>query len=471
MKKNSVLNQVKITKIETTSDRISGRGGLTLFMRYVEQCGFYDLVAGVLGHIKASKKGLSLLQFVKQILAFFIDGTDMSIAGFDRSKQDRGYAAVLENQPKDMASSHQIKRFFRKLMDKVISNTIYRKILHALFIWRLQEEQPSIIVLGADTMVMNNDDAKQREGVEVTYKKKKGYQPLHISWGCYLIDVLFRSGSKHSNHGTDFIDTVGDVVNLIRKHYRSDVPIILVADSGFFDQKAFEYFEEDLKIFYIISGKMYRSIKDYLKQIAAESYQEFEKNGIWSYLELGNQLKSWKRFRRCIFTTLEAEENGQFCLEFVKTDMLLYTNLGVDPEMSQQLIDAGGEALLSPDAIIDLAHQRGKDELIHRSIKELATKEQLPFKGMEMNRAYYYLLVFAHFLFESYKRDVTAEILPITCYPNTFRRQVIDFAVKITSHSRQSVLKVSRTIYNRLNILKLWERCQSPPLIAMQTLV
>ena len=138
--------------------------------------------------------------------------------------------------------------------------------------------------------------------------------------------------------------------------------------------------------------------------------------------------------------------------------------------MNKQLIDAGGEALLSAEAIIGLAHARGKDELIHRSVKELATKEQLPFKGMEMNRAYYYLLVFAHFLFESYKRDVTAEILPISSYPNTFRRQVIDFAVKITFHSRQRVLKVTRTIYNRLNILKLWERCQSPPLIAMQTL-
>ncbi len=44
MKNNSAANQVKITKVETTSDKISGRGGLTLFMRYVEQSGFYRLV-------------------------------------------------------------------------------------------------------------------------------------------------------------------------------------------------------------------------------------------------------------------------------------------------------------------------------------------------------------------------------------------------------------------------------------------
>ncbi len=136
MRNDSTTNQVKITKIETTTDNISGRGGLTLFVRYVESTGFYTLVTSVLGKVKTSGKGISLLQFFKQMLAFFIDGTDMSIAGFDRRKTDSGYAAVLENQPKEMASSHQIKRFFRKLVDNRITNAIYRKILHELFIWR-----------------------------------------------------------------------------------------------------------------------------------------------------------------------------------------------------------------------------------------------------------------------------------------------------------------------------------------------
>ena len=253
MTDQTIKNQPRINKIETTDDLISGRGGLTLFMRYIEQTQFYSLIENILGHIKTSKKGLSLFQFVKQMIAFIIDGTYMSIASFDKYKQDPGYSAILENKLDQMASSHQIKRFFHKLMDNKITNAIYRKIVHELFLWRLTIEKPSIIILGADTMVLNNDDAPKREGVEPTYKKKKGYQPLHISWGCYLIDVLFRSGSKHSNHGTDFMDCVTDIVKLIRKRYNADVPIILVADSGFFDQKNFEYFEEKLGIFYIIT--------------------------------------------------------------------------------------------------------------------------------------------------------------------------------------------------------------------------
>jgi len=350
-------------------------------------------------------------------------------------------------------------------MDNNIGNTLYRKILHKLFLWRLRIEKPTVIILGVDTMVMDNNDAQQREGVEPTYKKKKGYQPLHISWGPYLIDIIFRSGSCHSNHGTDFIDSVRDIVSLIRKNYNAEIPIIVAGDSGFLDEKAFTYFEDTLNIGYVITGKMYDDITQYIEKIPANAYTKFNGSGIWNYIEFGNKLKSWNTFRRTIFTTLEAEEHGQLILEFARPDTILYTNLGCNDRFTKQLKKAGKENLLTADSIISLAHQRGKDELIHRSIKELATKEQLPFQQMEMNRAYYYLLAISHFLFESYKQDVTYEVLPVESYPNTFRRQLIDFAVKIVSHGGKIILKVTNEIKERLKIYTLWERCQSPPLI------
>lgn len=458
-------NQLQIKKIEITNDKISGRGGLAFFLRYVEQIGFYKLSEKILGNIRISSKGLSLYQFIKQILAYFIDGTYMRMESFNEVKKDEGYRALLENQEKQMASSHQMKRLFRKLMDNNIGNNIYRKFLHKLFLWRLRTEKPKIIILGVDTMVLNNDDAKKREGVEPTYKKKKGYQPLHISWGPYLVDILFRSGSKHSNHGEDFIDSVENMTKLIRKNYNPEVPLIVVCDSGFLDEKAFEYFEEKLKIGYTITGKMYGDIKNYIEKIPADKYKKFRGNGIWNYVEFGNKLKSWNKFRRAIFTTLETEENGQLVLEFARPDTILYTNIGQDAKFIEQLKKAGKEDLITADSIISLAHQRGKDELIHRSIKELATKEQLPFKQMGMNRAYYYLLAISHFLFESYKRDVTYEVLSTESYPNTFRRQLIDFAVKVVSHGGEIILKVTNEIKERLKIYNLWELCQSPPLI------
>jgi hypothetical protein len=412
--------------------------------------------------VPANGKGLTLQQFLKQIFAFFMDGTDMSISGFDNKKKDEGYAALLENTTGEMASSHQIKRFFIKI--SFLNNLIYNKILHELFIWRLQIERPSIIELGIDTMVMDNDSAIKREGSEVTYKRKKGFQPLHICWGPFLIDVLFRKGSAHSNHGTDYTDRVKAIVELIRKRYSINVPIIICADSGFADQKAYREFEESYKIHFITTGKMYESITEYVQILPRENFGEIAKGKVvWKYTEFGNKLDSWTKFRRCIFTHLHRDENGQFLLDFSKPDNIIYTNIGCCKEADEKLIAAGGLHYFEAETIVRKSHERGADELIHRSIKEFATKEQLPFKSFGMNRSYYFLLVIVHFIFEAYKRDVTADVIPVVSYPNTFRRKLIDFAGKITSKARTIILKVTNTVYETINITELWHRCQSPP--------
>jgi hypothetical protein len=456
----------KINKINVSDEKLSSRGGLSLILRYVENIKLYELITStILLKVIFFNKGLQLQQFVKQMIAFFIDGTDMSISGFDRKKKDKAYAAVLENTEKEMASSHQIKRMFIKL--SVMPNWLYNKILHRLFIWRLKIENPQIIILGVDTMVLDNDDSKKKEGCEPTYKKKKGFQPLHISWNVFLIDVMFRNGKAHSNHGTDYTDRVTVIVELIRKLYNKNVPIILCADSGFADQKAYDIFDE-LGIHFITTSKLYKDIKEYATLLPQEQYGELKKGQqIWKYFDFGSKLKSWKRFRRSIFTTLSCDKNGQYVLDIEnkRTDNLIYTNIGTNEIADQRLKTAGGEKYFEAENIITLSHQRGADELIHRSIKELATKEQLPFKSFGMNRSYYFLMVISHFIFETYKRDVTNEVIPVSSYPNTFRRKIIDFAVKITSGSGYVILNIPRTVFENFKINNLWKKCQSPPII------
>lgn len=466
MSKKEDKNQVKISKIDITTDTVSARGGLVFFIKYLENTKFYAQINRYLGFLKKSKKGLTLKQFVKQIMAFFIDGTQMSILSFDRRKNDESYAAVLENHQEDMASSHQIKRFFGKF--SIVGNYVFRKILSALFIWRLKLEKPKIIFLQADTMVLDNDDADKREGCEPTYKRKKGFQPLHITWGPYIIDAVFRSGSKHSNHGNDFVRAVERSVKIIRKYYK-DVPIILNIDSGFMGDENFIHFEEKLRIHYIGTGKLYGDIKDYVQQLDKSLYSSYEKNNkVWHYAEFGNRLKSWNKMRRCIYTTMTTDENGQLYIEFARPDNIIYTNIGRDAQLDKKLIEAGGEAYIEASSIIELSHQRGKDELIHRSLKELATKEQLPFEKMNMNRAYYYFMVISYFMFEAYKRDVLRDVIPVMSYPNTIRRRLIDFAVKIVNHSGYITMKVMKSVFDNFKMARIWELCHNPPKIAFR---
>ena len=457
--------RAKITKIGVTNDKISARGGVSLYLRYIHNIKLFGLISTTLPSLLlVSSKGLQLQQFLKQMSAYFIDGTDMSISGFDRKKDDKGYAALLENQTNEMASSHQIKRFFIKFI--LIRDGIYNKILNELFIWRLLIENPKIIVLGTDTMVLGNDSSKKREGNEPAYKKKKGFQPLHICWESFLVDVLFRKGSAHSNHGTDYTDRVKAVVKLIRKRYSQEVPIIICADSGFAGQKAFDCFDEELFIHFITTSRMYSDVKKYAESAKPEAYYEFTNDkAIWRYFEFGNKRETWKKFRRSIFTTLSCNEQGQYLMGFDKTGTLIYTNIGNNKKADERLLVAGGKHYFEAKTIIQLSHKRGADELIHRSIKELATKEQLPFKKFGMNRAYYFLLVISHFIFEAYKRDVTVDVIPVNAYPDTFRRRLVDFATKITSGGGYVILNVTRVIYETFKIEALWQKCQSPPVI------
>ena len=98
---------------------------------------------------------------------------------FDRLKNDQASASLLENRPDKMATSPQIKRMFHKFM--FVGQMIFRLLLLEMFIWRLRVEQPEIIILFGDSVVFDNDDANRREGLNVTCKMKKGFQPMQIS--------------------------------------------------------------------------------------------------------------------------------------------------------------------------------------------------------------------------------------------------------------------------------------------------
>ena len=150
-----------------------------------------------------------------------MDGSDLTIQGFDRLGKDEGYAAALEVNQEEMLSSHTVKRFFKKFRGG--RHKVYRRVLLELFVWRLNIVKPGIIVLDMDTMVLDNDDAQKREGVSVTYKNRKGYQPIQISWEGKIVDAYFRRGSAHSNHGNDVKTIIKEVVQLIRRRYRRDV--------------------------------------------------------------------------------------------------------------------------------------------------------------------------------------------------------------------------------------------------------
>jgi hypothetical protein len=450
-----------ISRVEITEDTLTGRGGLALFSRYIRNLGVFPHIERLFGPLRKSGKGQSVSELFHQLLCFLVDGTNRHLTHFDKLKTDEGYARGIETDPEEMASSHAIKRFFGAFEWGRI--WLFRRFLLQLFRWRLEQEKPEVVVLGLDTMVMDNDEAQAREGCQPTYKKVKGFQPLQLTWGPYVIDALFRGGKKNGNAGDMAGNMVRDAVTFIRRHFRKDVAIVLRLDAGFFDQKLFRLFEE-IGIGYICSGKLQEDIKDLARGMDPSAWLTYD-NGhqLWEYFEFGDRRKTWKKneWRRAFYTR-PAYEDEQRLLEFARPDNVIYTNLGQGGRIDELLEAAGRTELAEPQRVIELHHGRGRDELVHRALKDFRA-EQLPFKRFQSNAAFYYLVLVAFFLFETFKRDVTAEVVPITAQATRVRREAVDFAAKIVRHAGDTILKVTRAIWNRLRIDDLWERAANPP--------
>jgi len=102
---------------------------------------------------------------------------------------------------------------------------------------------------------------------------------------------------------------------------------------------------------------------------------------------------------------------------------------------------------------------------VHRALKDFAT-EALPFQRFAANAAFYYTMLVAFFVYEAFKEDVTAPVVPVTAYPTRVRRVALDFAAKIVRTGGRTILKVTTATWHQLRIPELWERTAHPPRFA-----
>mgnify|MGYP006290970957 FL=1 len=231
MKASGKGQRTVIDKVGITEDTLTGRAGLSLFVKYLAGIGVYSQLERFFGSLRRNQKGRPIREIFKQLFCFFMDGSSRHLTHFDALAQDEGYAAGIESAPSSMLSSHAVKRFFQSFYHPGV--WLFRRLLQRLFIWRLRLEAPNMVMLGLDTMVMDNDDAKVRHGVRPTYKKKRGFQPLQLTWENLIVDAVFRRGDAHSNNGDTVEKMVRHAVSRIRRKYRAEVPVVVRMDSGF----------------------------------------------------------------------------------------------------------------------------------------------------------------------------------------------------------------------------------------------
>lgn len=455
---NSTKGKVKISKVELCSESLTDRAGIAAFARYLEGIGMPKVLAKKVGRLKKSAKGAGVAEILGQIICWMMDGTSSSLSYFDRLKQDESFASVVRTE--SLVSSHTVKRLCGAFDKKSLLKL--HEILDELFVWRLLRDKPECVVLGLDVMPMDNDQAKVREGVKVTYKKCKGFAPLQMTWNRRIVACSLRPGDVHSMGENDAERMIEQAVRLIRNHYSQEVPIVIRLDSGFMSESLFDRMEE-LDIGYLCGGRKYTDLVHYMSCLPDDAWQRYfnpakpEDSGMWEFVEYGGKYKTWKRFRRALFAR-PLSEDGKFLLPFARPCTVTYTNIGRGEAIDEQLQKAGYDHLFQTENLLRAYHDRGNDELVFRGFKELQG-ERLPFKRFNANQAIYLLRVLTLFLFESFKADISHDVIPITSYANTFRRQFVDTAGKIVFHGGQLILKVSRRAWDMMQFSIIWERC------------
>lgn len=451
-KKNFKKNDNDIQSIGITNDNLTGRAGLAFIWKYIKNINIVKLLSDIFKEIRKSRKGREIEQIIKQLLCFFIDGSKFSITRFDELAKDNGYKKIIGVNEEEIVSSHIIKRFFNACEKGYFKRL--QDFLIKMFIWRLKIEKPKVIILGLDTMVLDNNEAKKREGVNWTYKKVAGYHPVHIYWKEYIVSLAFHEGSQAPNYNNDTNNLLNEVIKRIRKEYSKKVPIIIVSDSGFFDQKYFKMIDEMKRVFFICGGKIYDSIKLKMLLKLPEEWERFEKGeDIIEYVDFRDKRDSWDREYRVIYTR-HLCENEEYKLLFDMRESIIYTNI----EDIEELKECGIDEYINGIEIIKMYHNRGKDELVNRGIKEFVD-ESLPFKNFVSNGVYYFLSIIAYNIFIAFKVDKLSSVLPIESYPQTIRRIFIDIAGKIVNTGRKIILKIRKEVNDRYKLIELWENC------------
>lgn len=452
----------KIDDIQGTGECLTSRGGLAFFKRYIDETGYVSEISKRFSSLKKSAKGIKIKEVVAQLLCFFADGTNLHISQFDRLKADEGYAATIETAQEDLCSSDQIDRFMRNfdLDDKYQR---IRDLLSEMFVSRLKISKPEVIEIMIDTMPMNNDDAAKREGVEYTYKRFNGFAPLNLIWNHRIIDTTLFGGSRHSNSGDSVRKAVERIVRAIREKYNRDAKIIFHVDTGFFDQKLYQLFDE-LEVYFVAGGRVYDWMFERVHEASEEGSfpkGEYKKNkATWGYQEFDYRCARWKKSWRGINTYLGLDETGQYFLDIDHPDRFIITNI---PRNSTAL-----PGRCSSIAVIEMSHSRGNHELVHRSIKEFGT-EKLPYLKFNCNLGYYGFMALSHFAFSDFVQDCLERVHGATVtaasYAGTIRRRFFDIAAKIVRKGRRVVLKFSAAVLKTLKLFDTWKLCNNPVLL------
>lgn len=447
--------------IEATTDCLTGRAGIASFAKFLHSLGLPRMLAEAFPNLKKNGKGASTVDFFTSLLCWFMLGDSRHLSSFDDLKKEKCTQTLFGVE--DVPGTAAVKRFLARFVAK--HELRFRDILSKLFLRRIRDVRPEVIFLGLDSMVMNNDDASCRQGVDSTYKRCLGYHPLQLTWMGMIIDGMFRRGNRGTHEFENTVSMLERTVRLIRAELGENIPIIIRMDAGYCDEKLMVYLNEELKVGFQVGGRLYEDFKQNISSIPEEAWSEYNSKGrSWKFMEMGFKCKSWGQYYRAVLTQVDSREDGSLYLDFARPTSLILTNLGQNRDLFGGEHEDELRCYMSAEAQVELYQGRGAEELCHRGLKDFGF-EKMPSQNYATNMAIYHCMLIGFAAFETFKAEPLEGVVKLTSYATTVRRKFIDIAAKITFHANKLSLKLRQEVIDRLNLNGVWLHCcGSPPL-------
>lgn len=294
-----------------TNQTVSNNASYTYVEAFKRIIDFKALIDKVISYNKPSNSIYS----VSDVIDYMIDSVILGYSRFshmDDLRKDPAYQKMKStNLPSEKVCRDLLKALPEEAEEELRS---LNKVLLAL---QARNQEPREVMLDFDDTVCTVFG--NQEGSACGYNPRYHGRPSFkekvaiISQTHELLDVTLEEGTHHSNY--NFIEFLKTCVNTLPNSWYLKR---IRADRGFFDQKNFEYCEDN-GYEYVIKAKMQKGVQkiiDYVNDHPKE-YHWTTIDKIFSVAEITVPLPAWERARRFIIVkkSLPKTNNGQLIFD------------------------------------------------------------------------------------------------------------------------------------------------------------
>lgn len=272
------------------------------------------------------------------------------------------------------------------------------------------------------------DTHGHQEATGKHYKNHNGYHPImaFIYQTKEFLHGYLRPGSTYTGNGiVEFLNE-----SLMRLPY-SIKTILFRADSGFFNQYAFQLLEK-LNHFYLVAAKLHKPLMQRILQIPDKAYRLFSDEGGYrkEITVIHYHLPSWDKARK--FVIVRTVKNI--------SDQLTFDGLNI--EYTYQVYCTN--LLLSAEEVVLCYQQRGNSENYIKEIKQDLNLEKTTFDKFWQNEAFFQMMMLVYNCIIWFKAEFISIKEAVHERIYTFRLKYLFIPAKLKTRSRYFYLDMPR---------------------------